>query len=217
MQPKPVRTYLDPDAVGPLPRAVIADDSDALAQARTIVRLPDAPTQELRSADVLEVVDPNHRPTSLVPVGFDTGMAFRLPRKHLTKYVAGAMAVASLIGVTALIKGLATAAAPPSAAASAPSASSAASTRSAATGTRPGEMSILPVAPAATPNASSEVTVGTLRIDGSVEGHKVYVDGVALTAPVAMLQCGKHDLSVGSPSHPRSIDVPCGGEVTVFR
>jgi hypothetical protein len=201
MQSKPVRTYLDPDAVGPLPRAVVADDSDAMASARTMVRLPDAPTQELRSDDVLEVVDPNCRPSSLAPIDYDTGIAM-LPRKHLAKYVVGAMAGAAVIGVIALVKGVTASAAPAPATASP---------------TPPPVPTIVVVAPPAAPQPSSEVTVGTLRIDGSVEGHKVYVDGVALTAPVAMLRCGKHDLSVGSPGHPRSIDVPCGGEVTVFR
>jgi len=201
MQSKPVRTYLDPDAVGPLPRAVIADDSDALADARTIVRLPASPTQEICTDDVLEVVDPSRRPSSLAPVGFDSSASF-LPRRHLGRYVAGAMGVAGVLIVAALVRGV-SGSEPPVA-------------HAAAAGPAPQPSVVAsPIPPAPPPTA--EATTGTLRIDGSVDGQRVYLDGVALTATAAMLRCGPHVLAVGSLSRARIVDVPCGGDITVFR
>ncbi len=201
MDSKPVRTYLDPDSVGPLPRAMIADDSDAMADARTIVRLPASPTQEISSDDVLEVVDPSRRPSSLAPVGYDPSDLF-LPRRNLIRYVAGAMAVAGVLIVVALVRSL-PASEPPTA-------------RTAAAGPAPQPSAVAPAIPPAPP-PTAEATTGTLRIDGSVEGQRVYLDGVALTAAAAMLRCGPHVLAVGSLSRARIVDVPCGGDITVFR
>jgi hypothetical protein len=201
MDSKPVRTYLDPDAVGPLPRAVIADDSDALADARTIVRLPASPTQEICTDDVLEVVDPNRRPSSLAPVGYDPAEAL-LPRRNLARYVVGAMAVAGVVLLVALLRTASGSSAPPP--------------QAAAAGPAPQPTVVATVAPPA-PLPTAEATTGTLRIDGSVEGQRVYLDGVALTATAAMLRCGPHVLAVGSLARARIVDVPCGGDITVFR
>jgi len=201
MHSKPVRTYLDPDAVGPLPRAVIADDSDAMADARTIVRLPASPTQEISTDDVLEVVDPSRRPSSLAPVGFDSAASF-LPRRNLGRYVAGTMAVAGVLIVAALVRGMSGSEPPPA--------------HAAAAGPAP-QPTVVASAIAPAPPPTAEATTGTLRIDGSAEGQRVYLDGVALTATAAMLRCGPHVLAVGSLSRARIVDVPCGGDITVFR
>jgi hypothetical protein len=69
----------------------------------------------------------------------------------------------------------------------------------------------------ASPTPTTEATTGTLRIDGSAEGQKVYLDGVVLTASAALLRCGPHVLAVGSLARARIVDVPCGGDLTVFR
>jgi len=201
MDSKPVRTYLDPDAVGPLPRAVIADDSDALADARTIVRLPASPTQEICTDDVLEVVDPSRRPSSIAPVGYDTANLL-LPRRNLARYVVGAMGVAGVLIVVALTRSFSGSSNPPA--------------HAAATGPAPQPTVVATVAPAAPP-PTAEATTGTLRIDGSAEGQRVYLDGVTLTASAAMLRCGPHVLAVGSLSRARIVDVPCGGDITIFR
>jgi hypothetical protein len=79
---------------------------------------------------------------------------------------------------------------------------------------KPAEPTI-PVLAATAPMPAS--TVGTLRLDPTVEGQRVFVDGVALSAPAALLRCGPHDVAMGSIGRTRTIDVPCGGEVTVFR
>jgi len=200
MQQNRVRTYLDPDAVGPLPRSALADDSDALAAARTLLRLPDAPTQEISVDDVIEVVDPNRRIASLAPVGYDT--AFILPRRKLGRYVVGVLAVALGVLVVAAIEGL-----PPRRALTATAGTPAPLTLAAAGPTS--------LAPASTPAPAP--TVGTLRLDDSAEGQRVFVDGVALSATAAIVRCGPHEVAVGSTGRTRSIDVPCGGEVTVFR
>ncbi len=227
MDPKPVRTYLDPDAVGPLPRAVIADDSDALAAARTIVRFPDSPTQELSTDDVLEVVDPNRVATSVAPVGFDAVLEAG-PRRRLTGIVIGAVALSGVVLAFALGKSLAAAEtasavavaahAPPSPVdlAVAPVPALAALPAAPATPTSPAAPTA-PAAPAAPASDPGSVSVGTLRVDTSAEGQRVYVDGVVLRASTAMLRCGPHEIAIGAPSRARTVDVPCGGEITVFR
>jgi hypothetical protein len=217
MHSKPVRTYLDPDAVGPLPRAVIADDSDALADARTIVRVPASPTQEISTDDVLEVVDaihPRRRPSSLAPVGYDPGELHRLlPRRNLARYVLAAMAVAGLLLVVALVRSASSPPAPPR-----PAAASGPAPHSTVLPPAPIDAPATPAPPTtASPTPTTEATTGTLRIDGSAEGQKVYLDGVVLTASAALLRCGPHVLAVGSLARARIVDVPCGGDLTVFR
>lgn len=204
MSTKPVRTYLDPDAVGPLPRASVADDSDALSAARTILRIPGTTTQEIRADDVLEVFDPNRRPESLAPSAYDTSQ-IRVPRTNLARYVVGALAVSGVILVAAAVRtffGTPDAAQPPAAAAA----------------LRAPEVKT-PSAPAIPPPppSSPAFTTGTLRVDPAVQGQRVMVDGVLLSVPAAIIQCGPHEVAVGASGHARTIDVPCGGEVTVYR
>ena len=198
---KPVRTYLDPDAVGPLPRA-LADDSDAVAAARTVLRLPASPTQEILAHDVIEVLDPNRRPSSIAPVGYDTA-AIHLPRRRLGVVVAVTVGAACMILVAAAISGISGPRDPRAQlAAQPPPLQTAAS---------------LP-APTPTPSpAPADATVGTLRVDESVEGQRVYLDGVPLTASAALLRCGPHNVAIGSTARTRTVDVPCGGEITVYR
>ncbi len=214
-QPNRVRTYLDPDAVGPLPRSALADDSDQLAAARTMLRVPTgATTVEIGPDDVLEIVDPNRKPSSLAPVGFDTGIV--LPRRKLGRYVAVALVAAVGLIVLAVVQSVprpegagARAAAASRPAAGAPAAARAEANAAVAV---PSPVPAPPTGPAAPAS-----TIGTLRIDSSADGQRVFVDGVALSAPAALLRCGPHDVAVGSAGRTRSIDVPCGGEVTVYR
>lgn len=203
MSTKPVRTYLDPDAVGPLPRATVADDSDEMAAARTILRLPNT-TQEIRPSDVLEVYDPNRRPESLAPSSYDTAQ-FRVPRTNLGRYVFGAVAVSGVILVVAAARTFFTPPEPP------PLRAAAAAVQ--APDVRPTSAPVIPPPPPSTPT----ITTGTLRIDPAVQGQRVMVDGVLLSVPAAIIECGPHEVAVGPSGHPRAIEVPCGGEVTVYR
>jgi hypothetical protein len=196
-QPNRARTYLDPDAVGPLPRSSLADDSDALAAAQTILRLPGTSTVEISAADVIEVVDPNRPIRSLAPVGYDTAIV--LPRQRLGWVVVAVVGAALGVLLLAVVQSPAPATLRVSAVTPA---------------AKPVEPST-PVLAATTPTPAS--TVGTLRLDPTVEGQRVFVDGVALSAPAALLRCGPHDVAMGSIGRTRTIDVPCGGEVTVFR
>lgn len=196
-QPNRARTYLDPDAVGPLPRSSLADDSDALSAARTILRLPGTSTVEISAADVIEVVDPNRPIRSLAPVGYDTAIV--LPRQRLGWVVVAVVGAALGVLLLAVVQSPAPATLRVSAVTPA---------------AKPAEPST-PVLAATTPAPAS--TVGTLRLDPTVEGQRVFVDGVALSAPAALLRCGPHDVAMGSIGRTRTIDVPCGGEVTVFR
>lgn len=204
MSTKPVRTYLDPDAVGPLPRATVADDSDALSAARTILRVPGNTTQEIRPADVLEVFDPNRRHESLAPSAYSTA-GYRVPRTNLGRYVVGALAVSGAILVAAATRTFFAQPEPPPvrAAAAAPQAPE----------MRPTSAPAIPPPPPSSPT----ITTGTLRVDPAVQGQRVMVDGVLLSVPAAIIQCGPHDVAVGASGRSRAIEVPCGGEVTVYR
>jgi hypothetical protein len=200
-----VRTYLDPDAVGPLPRATFADDSDELSNALTILRAPVASTVEIGPEDMIDVFDPN-RPRSVAPVGYDTAIV--LPRRKLGPYVVGVVGAALALLALAVVLGARSEAPVPVTAAAAPSNAVPAAVVP-PTAVVPSQPTPAPVTPMA--------TTGTLRIDSSAEGQRVFVDGVALSATAALLRCGPHDVAVGSVGRTRSIDVPCGGEVTVYR
>jgi hypothetical protein len=234
-----VRTYLDPDAVGPLPRASVADDSDELAAARTQLFVPGNKTIEIVAGDVIEVYDPN-RPTrraeSVAPVGYETAIV--LPRRKLGGYVVAAVGICVAVLALAVIEStrgeparVASASAPPpgrtfdtraESAANAPSAPNAPNTATpvavapAAAQPAPAAAPAAAAVPAAQPG-DSVATVGTLLIDSSVDGHRVFVDGVPLSAPAAMIKCGPHEVAIGSLGRTRTIEVPCGGEVTVYR
>lgn len=209
MSTKPVRTYLDPDAVGPLPRATVADDSDAMSAARTILRLPGNLTQEIRPSDVLEVYDPNRRHESLAPSAYDTAQ-YRVPRTNLARYVFGAVAVSGVILVAAAARTFFAQASPARDGTEQPGVHVAAAAPPVQE-SRP--TPAIPPPPPSTP----AITTGTLRIDPAVQGQRVMVDGVLLSVPAAIIQCGPHEVAVGVSGHARTIDVPCGGEVTVYR
>lgn len=205
MSTKPVRTYLDPDAVGPLPRASVADDSDALAEARTILRLPSInSTQEIRPDDVLEVFDPNRRPETLAPAAYDTAQ-LRVPRTNYARWFAGALAVSAVLLVAAAARTFFAQPDVPQAraAAAAPQAPEA----------KPTPAPVIPPPPPST----RVITTGTLRVDPAVQGQRVLLDGVLLSVPAAIIECGPHEVAVGPSGRARAIDVPCGGEVTVYR
>jgi len=196
-----VRTYLDPDAVGPLPRSALADDSDALSVASTVLRVPGTITVEISADDFIEIVDPNRHARSRASIGYDT--AFLLPRRRLGAYVVVALGIAGMVLVLAALRSLPTA----------PRNSKAPATDG-LTSPRPAEPPDTSPTSAVTPAPAS--TVGTLRLE-SVDAQRVTVDGVALSASAALLRCGPHEVAMGFPPRTRTIDVPCGGEVTVFR
>jgi hypothetical protein len=206
---KSVRTYLDPDAVGPLPRATFADDSDELSNARTMVQGL-ANTVELRPEDVIDVFDPSRpRPESVAPVGYDTAIV--LPRRRLGPYVVAVVGAALGVLLLAVVQGARSQPAPPVTAVG-PAAAPAA-----APAPQPVSPTVVAQAQPAAAPAAPAATTGTLRIVASAEGQRVFVDGVELSATAALLRCGPHDIAVGSVGRTRSIDVPCGGEVTVYR
>jgi hypothetical protein len=223
--PKPVRTYLDADAVGPLPRFSHADDSDTLAAQRTIER-PPTMTVELAPEDVLEIFDPKRprNPSSIAPVGYDT-VVF-LPRRRLGNVVLGVVTAACLVIAAAAVRGFSrpqdSKASPAAAAAGATATGEPSTTRDPSAPSRPRDdtgasasWSAPTGAQAAQPK--SDARVGTLRVDPQAEGHRVWVDGIVLTAEAALVRCGEHQVRVGSAGRTRTIDVPCGGEITVFR
>ena len=215
-----VRTYLDPDTVGPLPRATFADDSDELSNARTMVQEQlGASTVEIRPEDVIDIFDPN-RPRSIAPVGIDTAIV--LPRGRLGPYVVAVVSSGVAVFLFAVIVGMRSQPAAPEASAtpaSAPAVQTVARSTVQATATTGAAPAPAPADPpaASQPGAAPAATTGTLRIDQSVDGQRVLVDGVVLSATAAMVRCGAHDIAVGTGGRTRTIDVPCGGEVTVYR
>jgi hypothetical protein len=210
MSTKPVRTYLDPDAVGPLPRASVADDSDAMSAARTILRVPStSTTQEIRPGDVLDVYDPNRRPESLAPTAYDTS-GYRVPRTNLARYVVAALAVSGVILVVAATR---TFFAGQQSAEGERRTNAAAVTAPQAPESRPTAAPAIPPPPPSSP----AITTGTLLVDPAVQGQRLMLDGVLLSVPAAITQCGPHEVAIGPSGRSRTIDVPCGGEVTVYR
>jgi hypothetical protein len=45
--------------------------------------------------------------------------------------------------------------------------------------------------------------------------HRLYVDGALVRESTALVRCGVHSVKVGSAGKTQSVDVPCGGEITV--
>jgi hypothetical protein len=81
-----------------------------------------------------------------------------------------------------------------------------------------------PPAPAADPAAAPSPappadppTIGTLRLHWPAVPGQVWLDGEKVTTSSAVTACGTHELRVGAKGHPRSIRIPCGGELRVSR
>jgi hypothetical protein len=159
-------------------------------------------TLEIAADDVIEVVDPNRHVSSLAPVGYDT--AIFLPRRKLGRYVVAALGISLAVLVLAAVESLPGPRTPPTQVAAAVSQPRAA-------------IESIPLAAPTPATPAPASTIGTLRLDTSVESQRVFVDGVALQASAALLRCGPHEVAMGSLGRTRTIDVPCGGEVTVFR
>jgi hypothetical protein len=59
--------------------------------------------------------------------------------------------------------------------------------------------------------------MGDLKTAEAPSGRRIFVDGkVAAQTPETLhLKCGTHVVKVGSAGKEQSIDVPCGGEISV--
>lgn len=71
-----------------------------------------------------------------------------------------------------------------------------------------------PVSPE-TPEIDSDFTLVTLP--ESARGHRIYVDGRVMTvgAEPIKVKCGMHTIKIGSSGKPRSIELPCGRDLTI--
>jgi hypothetical protein len=49
---------------------------------------------------------------------------------------------------------------------------------------------------------------------GAVD-HRLFIDGRLVQGNRSEVKCGKHVVKCGSQGTPRTVDVPCGGEITV--
>ncbi len=75
------------------------------------------------------------------------------------------------------------------------------------------------VAPTATgsPNPSVGANEGAIVLPASADGHRVWVDGKLKNngqSPI-IVDCGKHNVQIGSAGAVQDLDVPCGGKVEV--
>lgn len=60
-------------------------------------------------------------------------------------------------------------------------------------------------------------TKGTLVTPFWARGRRVWIDGkpIAGHAPRVEAQCGKHTVRIGAAGKPKSVDIPCGGELKI--
>lgn len=74
-----------------------------------------------------------------------------------------------------------------------------------------------PVAAAApAPTTLDATSAGTVRLaKPAVAGH-VWLDGKKVTTPTLLVSCGTHQVKVGH-NRKHSLDVPCGGEISLAR
>jgi hypothetical protein len=70
---------------------------------------------------------------------------------------------------------------------------------------------------AAAPAPADTPTTGTLRLQRPAAPGKVWLDGDKISAASASVACGKHQLKIGPHGKPRTVDIPCGGELKVSR
>lgn len=69
---------------------------------------------------------------------------------------------------------------------------------------------------AAPPNPHGKRT-GEIVAEDAPRGRRVFVDGRAVgeTPAIVTAPCGSHEVKVGSKGTPQTVDIPCGGRVTV--
>ncbi len=71
--------------------------------------------------------------------------------------------------------------------------------------------------PSAAPNAGPAEGTGLVRTTNCAPGRRIFVDGKTLgqTPQSVTVKCGSRAVKIGSSGRVRTIDVPCGGEITV--
>jgi hypothetical protein len=69
---------------------------------------------------------------------------------------------------------------------------------------------------AAPPNPHGKRT-GEIVAEDAPRGRRVFVDGRAVgeTPAIVVAPCGTHEVKVGSKGNPQTVDIPCGGRVSV--
>jgi hypothetical protein len=68
-----------------------------------------------------------------------------------------------------------------------------------------------------TPTSAPAPTTGALTLDKPAAPGKVWLDGKKVTVKSGDVACGKHQLKVGAWGKPKSISIPCGGELHVSK
>ncbi len=140
--------------------------------------------------------------------------ALMFGRRATTVAATGAASASSAsAGVAATTARATTTATPTATATATPTATATATARPTPTVTAPPPATPTPSA-AAPPSTATDGTIVTPRQAG---GHRIFVDGhYAGDSPGPVkVHCGSHVVKVGSGGTPRTVDVPCGGEVLV--
>jgi hypothetical protein len=186
--------------------------------------------REFPSSDEMAPIPLVRRPmasaNSLRPVGVDvsdvaerrpSGLDLEARRERLQRIVVGALAACGLILIAAA--GAQVARASSSAASAQPvmNLKQASAPDPAPAPPAPVEATPPAAAPPAAAPAADTPTTGTLRLRWpALPGH-VWLDGEKVTASSASVACGSHELRIGAKGHPKTVTVPCGGELRVSR
>jgi hypothetical protein len=79
----------------------------------------------------------------------------------------------------------------------------------------------LPESPAGSPSASASTAsgakTGLLKTTGLAPGRRIFIDDLTMgqTPDSVSVPCGSHRLKLGSMGVPRTVEIPCGGEIAV--
>jgi len=133
-------------------------------------------------------------------------------RRNLSKIVFGTLGACAVILVAAGVARIGHAMSEPSAASGASTPSTAAATTP-STPTSPAKAATTPAVGA---TASDPASAGTVRLGRPTLSGHVWLDGKKLTGTSVLVSCGTHQIKVGR-GRKHSIDVPCGGEISISR
>ncbi len=144
-------------------------------------------------------------------------------RRNLSKIVFGTLGVCAVILLAAGIARIGHAMSEPAAASSGTAASLPGTNTPSTAAATPGAAPSTPASPAkaAAPAAigaaaSDPASAGTVRLGRPTLSGHVWLDGKKLKATSVLVSCGTHQIKVGR-GRKHSIDVPCGGEISVSR
>lgn len=144
-------------------------------------------------------------------------MEIPLPRRHrhLGVFLVGALSACAFVLVVALVGRMVHASAAPPSGEARPS-SAEVTAPSAPAAASPASPPPTAASVASTLTSAAGPSTGTVHLDRLASPGRVWLDGKKISAGSAIVSCGTHQIRVGL-RRTHSIDVPCGGEVTVAK